>query len=107
METYQSLQMGANTLKQMHKQMDVEDVETVMKDIQEASAIADEIGEALSNPMGGEIYDEDELEDELAELMAGPDSVPDELAKLPTVPTNKLPEMTEEEELKELEALMS
>lgn len=68
METYSALRSGANQLKSIHGQVSVDTVDDMMDDIQEEMATADEIGQAISQPIGTEIYDDDELEDELREL---------------------------------------
>ncbi|KAI9917175.1 hypothetical protein PsorP6_013346 [Peronosclerospora sorghi] len=68
METFTALRSGAEQLKAIHGQMNVDKVDTIMDDIQEEMATADEIGRAISQPLGSQLYDEDELEDELREM---------------------------------------
>ena len=67
-ETFQALRSGANQMKAIHQNMNVDAVDATMDDIQEEMATADEIGRAISQPMGGDMYDEDELEAELREM---------------------------------------
>lgn len=65
METFQALRSGANQMKAIHGQMNVDTVDNIMDDIQEEMATADEIGRAISQPLGSTLYDDDELEEEL------------------------------------------
>lgn len=65
METFQALRSGANQMKAIHGQMNVDTVDNIMDDIQEEMATADEIGRAISQPLGSALYDDDELEEEL------------------------------------------
>lgn len=67
-ETFQALRSGANQMKAIHQQMNVDAVDTTMDDIQEEMATADEIGRAISQPVGTELYDDDDLEAELREM---------------------------------------
>merc|ERR1712087_172885 len=97
----QAMKQGAQTLKATIKEQDIDSIDDVVDEIQESTALAEEMGEALSAPIGTTV-DEDELEDELAELE---DELGDEeLAKLemfdmPSVPTKKT--TSEEPEVKE------
>lgn len=68
METFTAIRSGANQMKAIHGQMNVDTVDNIMEDIQEEMATADEIGRAISQPLGTQLYDEDELEAELAEM---------------------------------------
>ena len=67
-ETFQALRSGANQMKAIHQQMNVDAVDATMDDIQEEMATADEIGRAISQHVGTELYDEDELEAELRDM---------------------------------------
>ncbi|ETV98824.1 hypothetical protein H310_08328 [Aphanomyces invadans] len=68
MATFTALRSGANQMKAIHGQMNVDSVDDIMDDIQEEMATADEIGRAISQPLGNALYDEDELEQQLREL---------------------------------------
>ncbi|TDH73795.1 hypothetical protein CCR75_006843 [Bremia lactucae] len=68
METFTALRSGAEQMKAIHGQMNVDTVDNIMDDIQEETAMADEIGRAISQPFGSQLYDDDELEDELREM---------------------------------------
>ncbi|CEG44342.1 snf7-domain-containing protein [Plasmopara halstedii] len=68
METFTALRSGAEQMKAIHNQMNVDKVDNIMDDIQEEMATADEIGRAISQPLGSQLYDDDELEDELREM---------------------------------------
>lgn len=68
METFTALRSGAEQMKAIHGQMNVDKVDNIMDNIQEEMATADEIGRAISQPLGSQLYDDDELEDELREM---------------------------------------
>ncbi|CAI5710155.1 unnamed protein product [Hyaloperonospora brassicae] len=68
METFTALRSGAEQMKAIHGQMNVDKVDNIMDEIQEEMATADEIGRAISQPLGSQLYDDDELEDELREM---------------------------------------
>ncbi|XP_076323481.1 charged multivesicular body protein 4c-like [Tachypleus tridentatus] len=60
---------AAKALKGAHEDMDVDKVHDLMDEVQEQQEIANEISEAISNPVGfGHDIDEDELSKELEEL---------------------------------------
>jgi len=68
MDTLQAMRMGAQTMQVMHRSMTVDTVDQTMDEIRTQMDIASEINDAISQPLGGELIDEDELEKELAEL---------------------------------------
>lgn len=70
LEAMNAMRMGAHTMRTIHNHMTVDNVDDTMDEIREQMDIANEINEAISQPLGAELYDEDELEDELAELAA-------------------------------------
>ena len=60
---------AAKALKKAHLDMDVDKVHDIMDDIAEQQEVANEIADAISNPVGyGNFIDEDELEAEFAAL---------------------------------------
>lgn len=65
METFNAMRSGAGQMKAIHGQISVDTVDNIMDDIQEEMATADEISRAISQPVGTELYDDDELEAEL------------------------------------------
>ncbi|EIN10916.1 Snf7-domain-containing protein [Punctularia strigosozonata HHB-11173 SS5] len=69
-ETMAALKKGADALKHIHGNMTLDKVDATMSSIQEQTQVANEISEAISNPMygAGDQIDEDELKAELAEL---------------------------------------
>ncbi|OQS07024.1 hypothetical protein THRCLA_20241 [Thraustotheca clavata] len=69
MQTFTALRTGANQMKAIHGQMNVDSVDDIMDDIQEEMATADEIGRAISQPLGNALYDDDELAAELDMLV--------------------------------------
>lgn len=68
LETMKAMKQGAQAMKQIHGEYDVDKVETTMDDIREQVELADEISDAISRPVGTEYVDEDELDEELAML---------------------------------------
>jgi len=107
---------AAKALKQAHKNMDVDDVHNLMDDVAEQQEIANEISDAISNPVGfGQDVDDDELMAELEELeqeeldkqlleVSGPTA--DELPSVPTAEpaaASKGKQKAEDDELRELE----
>lgn len=129
LETMKAMKQGAQAMKQIHGEYDVDKVENTMDDIREQVELADEISEAISRPVGTEFVDEDELDEELAALQAEEkearqepkQSEPrqklpqqsnksDELPNFPTVTKDKPQSQTEDDEdeeaLKALQAEM-
>ena len=120
-ETYHAMKTGTDAMKTIRKEMDIEKVDDMMDDIREEMEIAQEISNAIAQPVDLMPMDDDELLAELAELEAQ-DAEKNLLKKpvgreelgLPEVPTKKLPakkktskELEEEQALKELEAMMA
>jgi len=112
-EAINTMRLGARTLQHLHQNMTVEDVEDTMADIQEQMDISKEIHDAIAQPLGGELFDDDELEAELAQL--GAESLNQQFLDVgdPTATTTSLPSAptqvpeSEDKEFAELEALMS
>jgi len=86
-DVLKAMKSGAEALKKSVKDTDVEKVADVMEDINESMGLADELGEALSQPIGP-VMDEDELNAELEEMENELDEV--ELLKAPMVPSKKV-----------------
>lgn len=57
-----------------------------MDEIREQMDVANEINEAIAQPLGGEIYDEAELEEELAALEE--ESMAERFSQVSTVPVS-------------------
>jgi len=115
LEAMNAMKMGATSMKAIHKNMKVEDVDNIMDDIRDQMDVANEINDAISQPLGTEIMDEDELLSELEGLEQ--ESLDEQLLSLgPSPQTNKLPSaptkvpakkvVDEEAELAALEASM-
>eukprot|EP01119_Soliformovum_irregulare_P011908 TRINITY_DN3045_c0_g1_i1.p1 TRINITY_DN3045_c0_g1~~TRINITY_DN3045_c0_g1_i1.p1 ORF type:complete len:214 (+),score=71.48 TRINITY_DN3045_c0_g1_i1:80-721(+) len=118
LEALTAMQMGAASMKTIHKNMNLDRVDDTMDEIREQMDVANEIADAISQPLGGETIDEDDLLAELDEL--GQEALDEQLlpaptpisAALPNAPT-KAPTPTkkkivdEEAELAALEASMS
>jgi len=67
-QTLDVMNMGARIMKDLHKNMTVEDVDKTMEDIQSQMEIATEIETAIAQPLGNVMFDEDELDAELEAL---------------------------------------
>ncbi|XP_052230732.1 charged multivesicular body protein 4b-like [Dreissena polymorpha] len=116
-EVLKAMGSAAKALKKAHNNMDVDKVHDLMDDVAEQQEIANEISDAISNPVGfGTDMDEDDLMAELEELEqeeldeklldVGP--ISDNLPSVPTtepVAGKRVPAAAKEEddELKELE----
>jgi len=87
-EMVSAMMLGKDVLQQAVLPQDVDNVADVMADVQESIAMADELGQALAQPIGV-VMDDDELTDELAAMEA---DIADEqlgmkeVQKPPTVP---------------------
>ncbi|CAG7849392.1 Vacuolar-sorting protein SNF7 AltName: Full=Vacuolar protein-sorting-associated protein 32 [Serendipita indica DSM 11827] len=68
-ETMLAMKRGANALKDIHKQLNVDKVDATMDEIREEMERTKEIADAISNPMNvGVDLDEDDLKEELKDL---------------------------------------
>jgi charged multivesicular body protein 4 len=112
-ETFQALKAGGNTLKEMRNTVDIGNVDDIMDELKEEMEIAQEINNAIAQPLDPLMTDDDELLAELnalevsdleAELLAPPTKSAG--LALPTVPDSKLPTLAESEaeDLRQLEA---
>ncbi|XP_070536266.1 charged multivesicular body protein 4c-like [Ptychodera flava] len=114
-EVLKTMGYAAKALKSAHQQLDVDDVHDMMDDIQEQQELANEISDAISNPIGfGQEMDEDELMAELEELEQ--EDLDEELLKIGPTPVDNLPsvpseipkakakEKEEDDDMRELEA---
>jgi len=68
LQTLEAMNTGARIMKNIHKNMTVEDVDKTMEEIQSQMEIATEIETAIAQPLGGVMFDEDELDAELEAL---------------------------------------
>lgn len=120
LEAMNAMKMGAASMKAIHNDINIDKVDDTMEEIREQMDIANEINDAISTPLGGEMMDEDELLSELEELEQ--ESLDETLLqmnnppqKLPTVPNGKVSTPTgkskvtidEDAELAALEASMA
>jgi charged multivesicular body protein 4 len=120
-ETFRAMNTGKNAMKAMRGNIDSDTVDEMMDDLQEEKDIHDAISEAISRP-GQELFDDEELLNELAELdalemeeqMLQTPKVPETVFNLPVVPNNTIQaagksvveETDDERALRELEASM-
>ena len=113
-QTYQALSQGSKTMQKIRTDVGIEQVDDVMDEIKEEMELAQEINQAIAQPVDPFMTDEDELLDELnaletadleAELLKAPAAKTEEFA-LPDAPSEKLPALakSEEDDLKQLEA---
>jgi len=112
---------AAKALKSAHKNMNVDDIHNLMDDVAEQQEIANEISDAISQPVGfGQDVDEDDLLEELEALEQ--EALDEQLTdigpavdKLPNVPKSvpvaaprvKPTAVTDDDDMKELEAWAS
>ena len=112
-QTFQALQAGSKTMQKIRTEVGIEEVDDVMDEIKEEMEMAQEINQAIAQPVDPLMTDEDELLAELneletadleAELLKPPPKM--EQLSLPDVPDAKLPALAQQEEddLKKLEA---
>jgi charged multivesicular body protein 4 len=107
---------AAKALKGAHKNMNVDDIHNLMDDVAEQQEIANEISDAISNPVGfGQDVDDDDLLKELEDLEqeelekelinVGPaiDNLPSVPAAQPAAAARAKPSAAEDDEMKELE----
>jgi len=119
LEALTAMKMGAASMKSIHNDISIDRVDDTMDEIREQMDIANEINDAISSPLGGEMMDDDELLGELEELEQ--ESLDEQLLQvnktpaqtLPSVPNGKLPvkqtskkQVDEDAELAALEASM-
>lgn len=111
--TVQAMQEGSKTMNRLRMEVGIEKVDELMDDIKEEMELAQEINQAIAQPVDPLLTDEDELLEELnaletadleSELLAAPSQHVDPFS-LPNVPDSKMPALTEDDEdLKKLEA---
>ena len=109
-ETFKAMEAGSKTMKKIRQDVGIEKVDDMMDNIREEMEMANEINNAISQPVDALLADEDELLAELNELEAADLEAelhaPPVGLSLPTVPNKKLPALNkkEEDDLKQLEA---
>ncbi|KAL7536410.1 hypothetical protein ACHAXR_012071 [Thalassiosira sp. AJA248-18] len=112
-ETFKAMNAGKSAMSNLREDTNIDKVDDLMDDIKEEMEMADEISNALAQPVDPLMADEDDLLAELQELEA--EDVEEQLlqpAKMeafPDAPSSKLPVIPnatkeEEDELKQLEA---
>jgi charged multivesicular body protein 4A/B len=113
-QTFKAMQQGTQTMQRIRQEVGLEKVDDIMDEIKEEMELAQEINNAISQPVDPFMTDEDELLEELnmletadleAELLKPPPRTEPGLS-LPTVPSAKLPALAqkEEDDLRKLEA---
>ena len=114
-ETFKAMEAGSKTMKKIRQDVGIDKVDDIMDEIKEEMELANEINNAIAQPVDPLLADEDELLAELnaleandleAELLAPPTKTSVNNFSLPSVPNSKLPSLAkdEEDELKKLEA---
>jgi len=115
-ETISAMKQGTSTMKNIRNEVGIDKVDDIMDEIKEEMELAEEVNNAIAQPIDPLMEDEDDLLAELegletadleAELLRPPAQT-DEL-RLPSVPASKLPtpqlaNNEEAEELRKLEA---
>jgi len=89
LEAMNAMKMGASSMKAIHQDLNIDQVDDTMDEIREQMDIANEINDAISQPLGGELFDEDDLLAELDELEQS--SLDEQLMGLENAPATKLP----------------
>lgn len=123
LETMQAMRRGADVLKGIHGNLNIDKVDATMDSIREQMDLTNEISDAISNPVGmGQELDEDEIKAELEELeqdqlkgrLIGADSVPlhtpgqtERPSAAQRTNAETLQEDDEDAELKELQAALA
>lgn len=92
LETMNAMKAGAEGLKGIHGTMDINKVDSIKDDIAEQMDLANEISEAISQPVAGigMEFDEDELDAEL-ELLQTEEIESKYIIDAPSVPANAVP----------------
>jgi charged multivesicular body protein 4 len=114
-QTFQAMQAGSKTMKKIRDDVGIEKVDDVMDEIKEEMEMANEINDAIAQPVDPLMMaDEDDLLAELNELetadleaeLLKPPATAEPSLSLPDVPANELPTLAkkEEDDLKALEA---
>lgn len=113
-DTFKAMHSGTSAMKKIRNDVGIDKVDDMMDDIKEEMEMAEEISNAIAQPVDPLMADEDELLAELEELEA--EDIESELLQAPTatkqnidmpaVPSKKLPTLKndEAEELRKLEA---
>jgi len=113
LQTLNAMKQGANALSHIHGKMNIDKVEDTMDDIREQMDLANEISDAIAQPINfGDVIDEDELNAELESLEQEELDMKllesDKLSKIPSMPNAPTgPIAVEDDEEKELEELQS
>jgi len=81
----ETMATGSRAMKEVHKDMDIDQVEDLKDEIQDAMADVDDINDAIATPFG-DVMDEDEIEDELNDLMLDDDPIETAAAPTPFLP---------------------
>lgn len=113
-QTYSALKQGNTAMQGIRKEVGIEQVDDVMDEIKEEMEMAQEINDAIAQPVDPLMADEDELLAELnmletadleAELLAPPPTFVSNMA-MPAAPDSKLPALAkkEQDDLRALEA---
>ncbi|KAL8589943.1 Charged multivesicular body protein 4C [Nucella lapillus] len=117
-EVLKVMGVAAKALKETHNNLDVDKVHDLMDEVAEQQEIANEIGEAISNPVGfGQDVDDDELLAELEEmeeeelnrqlLDVTPDVLPAVPSAEPSRPEPRVAQKEDDDEMNQLAAWAS
>ncbi|XP_022348574.1 charged multivesicular body protein 4a [Enhydra lutris kenyoni] len=100
-EVVRTMELAAQGMKKAYQDMDIDKVDELMADITEQQEVAQQISDAISQPVGfGDVVDEDELLEELEELeqeelardlLTVGDKEEEPPIELPSVPSTHLP----------------
>jgi len=116
LEAMNAMKMGAQSMKSIHQNMSIDEVDDTMDEIREQMDVANEINDAISQPLGGDVLDEDELlaeldgleQESLDEQLLGTKTPVVGLPSAPTkTPVSRKAVIDEDAELAALEASMA
>mgnify|MGYP005840522363 CR=1 FL=1 len=114
--TFDAMKSGTTTMKKIRTEVGIEKVDDIMDEMKEEMEMAQEVNNAIAQPVDPLMCDEDELLAELegletadleAELLKAPSKPMTEELSLPSVPAGKPTQKVtaeEEDDLKKLEA---
>ncbi|KJE92915.1 hypothetical protein CAOG_03797 [Capsaspora owczarzaki ATCC 30864] len=97
LQAFNAMAQGAASMRAIHGQMNIDRVDAIMDDVREQMDLASEVAGVISEPLGNNDIDEDELNAQLEELeqeeldakLLDVQNVP--TTSLPNVPTTELP----------------
>ncbi len=91
--TVKAMKEGSKALKEMHGNMNIDKVDQTMDDIREQVALSEEISDAISRPLGNDLIDDSDLEDELNAMEQ--EAIDEKMVSVGHIPASQLPSVGE------------